>query len=119
MASSKVHLLVGAGVSTGAYFGFCQLTNRKPTFAEAVVAGATGALVALVPDILEPALHPNHRSLFHSVTGGAALVQSARGALRSTTLTAETKFILVLLLIGYVSHLLADAATPKGLPVLY
>ena len=35
--------------------------------------GAAAACLPSLPDILEPALHPNHRKFFHSVTVFAAL----------------------------------------------
>jgi membrane-bound metal-dependent hydrolase YbcI (DUF457 family) len=118
MANAKTHILIAGAAGVAAYAVYCRYQGREFKLVDALGSAAIAVVGGIAPDVVEPALHPNHRSLFHSVTGGAALVQSARGAWRSTTLPAETKFVLVLLLIGYVSHLLADAATPKGLPIL-
>src|SRR5436853_182695 len=33
---------------------------------EILLAGSGGAVVGLLPDVFEPAIHPNHRSTLHS-----------------------------------------------------
>lgn len=83
----------------------------------ACVAGGCGTL----PDILEPALHPNHRQFFHSVAFAATLgwllyhlyqwtpEKEAHRVLRGLSLLAGT---------GYAAHLLMDARTSKSLPLV-
>ena len=45
----------------------------SPVDATPFAMGAAAACVPSLPDVLEPALHPNHRKLFHSVIVFAAL----------------------------------------------
>jgi membrane-bound metal-dependent hydrolase YbcI (DUF457 family) len=111
-------MLISGVAGVAAYAVYCHYKQREFKLFNALGSGAIAVLGGLAPDVIEPALHPNHRSLFHSVSGGAALVRGAAGAWGSANLSDETKSVLVLFVIGYVSHLLADASTPKGLPLL-
>ena len=40
----------------------------KDRLALAATAGGFGAMCGSLPDLLEPAIHPNHRQFFHSTT---------------------------------------------------
>lgn len=76
---------------------------------------------AVVPDIIEPAFTGNHRGIFHS-RGALRLLSGAfiLAALLTVTAPPFTDRMQVYLascfLLGYLSHLLADATTPRGLP---
>lgn len=118
MANSNVHLLVGAGVSAGVYLGFCRLTKRDPTLLGALAAGATGAVIALVPDILEPAIHPNHRAFFHSFAAVGLSAYVGLGQLDGPRLSQDDKLVALLVSLAYISHLLLDGFTPKSLPAI-
>jgi hypothetical protein len=97
-----------------------ELTNEE-RFATAVGAGSVGAFCGSLPDLLEPAIHPNHRQFFHSVAFGlmvaAGMGQLYRWApdepwqrvLRGTALIAGG---------AYLVHLLMDATTAKSLPLV-
>ena len=118
MPNAKTHMLVGAGVGLTAAF---LDSNKHPTSHNVVVAPAVGAFMGKLPDILEPALHPNHRQFFHGVT---VLTLLSAGLLKAYQWSPEEpfeKFIRGLMLIGgtaYLSHLLLHMTTPKGLPLL-
>lgn len=107
-----------------------------------LVAGGVGGTV---PDLLDPPVHPNHRGLYHSVAmgclvaGGAVLTLKAlrrkagsarassqvrdkrRAANDGSGITAKEALIggaLLALLVGVLSHLVADSGTPSGLPLV-
>jgi len=109
--------------------------------------GAGGFAGARIPDKLEPAHRPNHRSFFHSILFGAVLVGGLtvayKGILKPTFENynqknneskksffdfdkADYQEILRLslccaiagLIISVLSHLIADSTTPAGLPLV-
>ncbi len=97
-----------------------------------------GSVFANAPDAIEPSTRgPNHRALAHSATAGAVVVASGAKLapelvsslrMRSAALRAHSRnwalwhrFLaggVVGSHVGFVSHLLADARTDKGLPLL-
>jgi len=118
MSDSGKHLLLGAGLAGGIYLVFCWITERKPTWGGFFGSVAIGGVFALTPDLLEPALHPNHRQFFHSVTALGLLGYGNYRVLISNRLNPEQKLALAVASTGYVSHLLMDSATPKSLPLI-
>ncbi len=143
----KQHIVIGATAGTAFNFFTATKENRQPTLAELFGSGVGGACGARVPDVLEPAIHPNHRKMAHS---GAALVgcigltksrpltnavtwlhQQAAARRALMKLDPEREFIHQLaawlleflagmiqaLPVGYASHLVADATTVKGIPL--
>lgn len=118
MPNAKTHILVGAGVSVAAAL---LDKNKHPVSHHIAVAPLLGAFMGKLPDILEPALHPNHRQFFH---GFAVLAAVSAGLVKAYQWSPEEpleKFVRGLTLVGgvaYLSHLLCDASTPKGLPLI-
>lgn len=78
-----------------------------------VCARATGAW----PDVLEPATHPRHRGTCHSWAAFALVSGSAAWAL-GADLPPMVKLTVGAGIAGYLLHLLDDAGTPFGLPLL-
>ncbi len=72
---------------------------------------------SLLPDVIEPATNPNHRSIFHSVLFGSILT----GNLIHNR-NAKPDYILKMAInsisAGYISHLVTDSTTPMGLPIV-
>ncbi len=118
MADTKTHALIAGVAGVGAYAVYCHRNAQEIRFLDAVTSGLIAVVGGLAPDLLEPAIHPNHRSLFHSLAAGTALIHGTNEVQSNDRITDAAKLILVLLVVGYVSHLIADALTPKGLPVL-
>jgi inner membrane protein len=116
MASGKQHALIGAGVAVAGWFVYCKLMERPLELGEVLLAASVGAIGGLVPDLLEPAIHPNHRQFFHSYVAGALLVHANRHVSRNTRIPAEARGTVHLASLGFLSHLLSDARTPKSLP---
>lgn len=81
-----------------------------------MLSASAGLAIACLPDILEPAVHPNHRAFFHSLAfnGIAAILLWRR--LNNPNVNALEKITLSVIGSAYLSHPLLDATTPKGLP---
>lgn len=118
MPNAKTHMLAGAGVSVTTVF---LDKNKHPVSHHIAIAPVVGAFMGKLPDILEPGFHPNHRQFFHGVTVLTLLSVGLLKAYRWSPEKPFEKFIRGLMLIGgvaYLSHLISDASTPKGLPLL-
>ena len=115
---SKQHLLLGALTGIIVYGASKFLNKEKPDIKGAVGSMVAGGITALLPDIIEPPTNPNHRGLFHSVTLLALLIGGNFGILRDDQLPRDVKEVIALLSSSYGSHLLSDASTPRGLPLI-
>lgn len=73
MPNAKTHALIGLGAS--GLVGFVAADGLPDEARVTVTLGSLcGGLVgALAPDVLEPAIHPWHRSVFHSAAFGTAV----------------------------------------------
>jgi hypothetical protein len=147
MPNRDVHAVAGlvAGLATG--LATATLVAEEHQAVHILVCALSGVGGGLVPDFIEPALSPNHRSLAHSfvAVGGLALAVKAnyhaqclkrataceqRAVLlpvgcpewRAERRTAATWRVMAAstlgFVAGYASHLALDGATPKGLPVV-
>jgi hypothetical protein len=116
-------------------------------FWDVVGALAGASFGGMLPDLLEPALNPNHRQFCHGIVPSLSLITFGANrylqgidelyawadaapttpAYSNSTLDPQTtprwlRFFVAgfvrALPTGYLSHLLADAVTPKGLPLL-
>lgn len=115
MASKTTHVAIGAVIGAGIYILLTEKENRTPeALVGAVIAGAT---IACIPDILEPAFHPNHREFFHSflVLGGIHFIHDK--IKQSDKVSFPGKMATSIFSGSYASHLLLDAFTPKSLPL--
>jgi membrane-bound metal-dependent hydrolase YbcI (DUF457 family) len=76
-------------------------------------------LGAIIPDILEPANNPQHRSFFHSTVFLGFMVYCYQQINVHPTLQEQPglKKILSGIVFGYITHLLLDSKTPASLPL--
>lgn len=118
MASGKQHILIGAGVGVAAWLFYCKVADRPVKVLETALAAGIGAIGGLLPDLLEPALHPNHRQFFHSYVAGGFLVVANHHVSERSDVDPALRAALHLGSLGFASHLWADAGTPKGLPIV-
>ena len=88
--------------------------TRKFKWLELAGYGAIGGTIALVPDMIEPASHPNHRAFFHSATCGGIAVYAPHGE-HAQKWEPAARHLAQSVCWCYVSHLEADATTPKSL----
>lgn len=113
------HLLIGCGLFC--LFSIPVLILTPITIGMAFWALLAAAFGSVIPDIIEPAYHWQHRSFFH----GTTILQLC------TTLFIITGLITFLAIIngafyysylisgfflGYASHLIADSTTKMGIP---
>jgi len=118
LSSGKTHLAVGAitGVS------IALIDNKKHKFIHnPIMAPSLWAFFGKLPDIIEPAYHPNHRQFFHSAVTFSAIGIGLYKVYHWEPNSGFEKIIRGIMLIGgfaYLSHLVCDSATPKGLPLL-
>jgi len=118
MPNAKEHMVFAAGVGSVGYAVYCARFRREFRIGEALLATGTCVLGSLVPDGLEPALHPSHRSFGHSVSAGALSVRTMTQAWAGDDIPTGVQLLFGFFALGYVSHLVLDAGTPKGLPLL-
>jgi membrane-bound metal-dependent hydrolase YbcI (DUF457 family) len=118
MPSFKAHAAIGAGVGFAAYCAVNRLrkvadSDIRFELDKAVIWAGVGAFAASIPDILEPAVSPNHRGFFHSFFVLLAIVWFIVLACGGTISTAA---LLVVAAAGYASHLIVDSFTRRCLP---
>jgi len=98
-----------------------QHQEGQPIDGSALAMGSAAALLPSLPDLLEPAVHPNHRRFFHSVTFAASMAYAMRKAYKWEAQEPWEKFARIAVLVGgaaYLAHLARDAFTAKSLPLI-
>ncbi|MBL8377399.1 MAG: hypothetical protein JNM79_06000 [Burkholderiales bacterium] len=119
MANGTTHR-IAAAVVIGAVWIHAEADQPEKS-AKPLLGAGLAALLTNLPDILEPALHPNHRQFFHSLTFAAMLGKATHEIYEWETDNPADEAIRFLLLVGagaYFVHLLLDAGTAKSLPIL-
>jgi len=89
--------------------------ERKFDWAEFLAVDACGADVGILPDVLEPAVHPHHRGFFHSIAFVLLVIWAL--AKFGATLTGLTLGFYTILACCYFSHSvlgLFDTALPAS-----
>lgn len=140
MPGKVVHTAVGVAFGVPAVLACRKAAGRMLNPVLEVGMLAASALGSAVPDKLEPATCPNHRSFCHSVaagTGAFLLVSNCLDGIRSIAESeTETSFyssreeeyskgvlfvllcLLVAFLLGFLSHQALDGLTPASLSLL-
>ena len=122
MPNFKQHALIGtvAGVGFNVLNYYVKKQHNPEVrfdLKELLFCAVTGCIAASLPDLIEPATNPNHRGFFHSIVVGITIpwltYKSHKGKL-----DPRIKPFLDIIGPGYVSHLLADSFTSKGLPII-
>ncbi len=93
----------------------------RPADVTPFAMGAAAACLPSLPDVIEPALHPNHRKFFHSVTVFAALGYGLHRLYQWETEDDWQRLARMVGLIAgaaYLAHLTRDAFTAKSLPLI-
>ena len=137
MANRDEHDVLGGLIGVVSAFVAAAKQGREPHPLELLGGVLGGVAGSRLPDAFEPAVHPNHRQFAHSVTfalGTGATVAPAgfraqQSLAEQAEQIAETDPVSAALLRvfggmaagaapGYLSHLAADARTPKSIPLL-
>lgn len=114
MANGATRQLAGAVAGIAA----CATDNpdRETSVHHPLAAGAIGAALGKLPDLIEPAVHTHHRQFFHSV-----VVAGMRKLYQWAPDDGFEKLVRAFLLVGgaaYLSHLALDALTSRSLPLV-
>ncbi len=118
MANLKTHAVAGAVAGASVYLMGCWFLNKQVTLGGVVLSGLGGLASGCLPDLIEPASHPNHRGRFHSATAGGILGYFDYKAMTYDKLGDDERLAILVLSAGYFSHLILDALTPGSLPVV-
>ena len=120
MANRAAHQLAGA------FAGFAVWAadhpERESGLHRPFAAGTLGAVLARLPDLIEPATNnPHHRQFFHSVVVAGAVMVGVRKLFEWAPEDDLEKLLRGVLLVGgaaYLSHLALDAVTSRSLPLV-
>ena len=119
MPAKRTHALIGAASGASAYLLACDRFGRPATGIEFLLSFGLGAAIGTAPDAFEPAIHSWHRGFGHSLTLGVGLVSvAANGCAEESTWSSAAKVFAAVIVAAYVSHIVADALTPRGIPLL-
>lgn len=148
MANGKLHRNVGALAGAGSALVRSRDQGGLAALAETAGGALGGWVGGALPDVIEPATSPRHRSIGHSWAAAATILTWANGrvtdaqqfcreraerceqrAAKAEGLPAFLAMMAALLWRfaagffaglqgGYVSHLVLDSVTPAGLPLL-
>ncbi len=147
MPKRKEHLAVGIIAGLGVGLATAVLVEKRDRWLHVVTCTLSAGVGARLPDVMEPALSPNHRGVAHSVAAGVGVgvLMRARHHARCLELALEcdrraaalqrdspqwgaevrgarlwrlAAAALLGLLAGYASHLVMDGATPRSLPLI-
>jgi len=117
MSDSETHFWIGAAAGVLACSSYKNIQGQTTTVQEILYSGLLGGLAALVPDVIEPACNPNHRGTFHSMFLSSLMAIVNKQVITNNDVSDEQKRLTVTASAGYLSHLLVDATTRKGLPI--
>lgn len=122
MPNVKTHLFVGAmtGAAVNIHLQLKRMEQpgaKKFDWGEFLICSVAAGAAALLPDLLEPATTPNHRKFFHSITMAAIVTYAITGD-HTKRLSARDVLLLTVVGMGYLSHLAADATTPKCIAII-
>ncbi len=119
MACALTHRTITAAVIGGAIA--YRESQTGVTTAWPFLGGGLGAILGTLPDVLEPADHPNHRQFFHSFLFAAVLGYLGYKLYKWNPEEPWQKAARMLGLIAisaYLIHLSMDFVTPKSLPLV-
>lgn len=120
MPCASTHRLINA-VTTFSYLAFREPQPGERPLPHPAVGAAGTALLATLPDLLEPAIHPNHRQFLHSLLFSIGVGLAVYEAYKWETETPAQEFLRHLIMIGgsaYLLHLATDACTAKSIPLV-
>ncbi len=117
--NGRTHRVMGGLVGGVAYVVCCKAFGYEATLPGLAISVGVGVASASLPDLLEPASHPNHRAFFHSIAFNGLLAVSLRKGWLSPAISPDQKSLLTIGMLAYLSHPCLDSFTPKGLPLFH
>jgi hypothetical protein len=119
LPDARVHAIAGASTGVAWYVVYCRKSEIEIRFPDLLVASAIGLAGGLLADVFEPASDPNHRRFAHSILLAIGLA-SLIGLIWHDSVfnSEEQRLALGGLIVAYLSHLMLDSATPRGIPLI-
>lgn len=129
MPNSKTHITAGLILSGATSIGI-GLRYRTFNPVKLILNLGISILASRLPDILEPATSPNHRSFFHSLIFGLIVAglsyyiwqclkeEQTRNVDGVTTIKILILEIVLIALLCFCLHLVLDAFTKRSLPLM-
>ena len=118
MPNEDKHFIMGAVTGLTVYALERKKSGLPLTLGETIPYLIGGGIVGCLPDLLEPAIHPNHRQFFHSIAFAGGLGLYLDSLLKDFRYDQSQKLLAKALIAAYGSHLFLDGATPKSLPII-
>ena len=118
MSNRSAHVAAGCISATAFYLSLVEVPDDPHHL---VVMFGASYFGSRLPDLLEPATNPNHRAFLHSVVFLLLLVAAIKLLVDwkpKSEWERVGKVLLVAAGVGYVSHLVLDSLTPRGLPLI-
>lgn len=119
MPCGATHRLINFAATAG-YLATLPEDHQKG-IAHPLAGGAASALLASLPDAIEPAVHPHHRQFFHSLAFAGMVGYGLHRAYHWKPESDGQELLrAAALLVGsaYLLHLAADFFTARSIPVL-
>ena len=117
--NAKTHQIT-ASLVIGGFLAYKEYQAGEQSLKPFIGTGLA-ALATRLPDILEPADHPNHRQFFHSLVFAAMMgrtIVELNSWQAQTDFEKALKFALLVIGNAYLVHLALDLITPKSLPLI-
>ena len=114
----ETHFLVGGFTCALTYLYLNKIKNDTVDGLELAGVFLVGGAVASLPDVIDPPNNAFHRSIGHSVIGASGLGVLLNNTNGNDNLTDKQRSLICSLVFAYWSHLLLDAQTPAGLPLV-
>jgi membrane-bound metal-dependent hydrolase YbcI (DUF457 family) len=119
MPCAATHRLINFTVTAG-YLAHRPKEDQRG-IAHPLVGATATTLLASLPDIFEPAIHPHHRQFLHSLAFAGMVGYGIYHAYKWTPATPLQELLRVAALVcgsAYLLHLAADFMTSRSLPVI-
>jgi len=135
MPNGSAHIIAGTicGAASSLVIQSRAQESKQIDLGHLLISTGTGAAVSRLPDILEPAIHPNHRAFFHSFVFGALLgfgsvetwkkikmkaAERRASGIEEISLAEIFLGLILIVIVVVFLHLMMDGFTKKGLPVI-
>jgi len=120
MPNSTVHkqtaVTAAASVASILYIATTKKFNIWNFLVAVFVGCGAGYGTSMMPDRLEPAIHPNHRKWYHSWKFCLNLTMISGLLWYFFNRKIFMRILIVGCLVGYISHVFLDSQTPRGVP---
>lgn len=119
--NGSAHKSIGAIAGT-ATLAIDDHPDKQSVAHNPLIATPLATLGGMLPGLLEPASRgPHHRQLCHSVAAFCAVGYGVYKTYKwepQTELEKCLRTATIMIGVGYLSHLIADSSTPRGLPII-